>query len=388
MARISTPGQPGHQAGQSISGGTLAVEFSVREWMIIIGVLLIVAVLLDGYRRVRSERRNRIRVTLTKQALHRAHVAAQVEEAPPSNEPNPELPNGGARVIPKTSRQDLQLDQSVPVLMESVHLAPAIETGPEPEPEPELQPIAAAEPKAGEDETDDPVAAASVAAPPSATERMEPHFGELFADTPLEDPVEVEPAPELTWSEPVTEVVPDERAATQTDELKASTYTAVQPRSLKSDSVSDSRPNSAAQEVLIVNVLSKDKAGFKGQDVLQILLACDLRFGNMNIFHRYEKANGKGPVQFSVANLVEPGTFDLDRIESFSTPGLCFFLTLPGPEKSVNAFNYMVETAQVLVKNLHGELRDEAHSVMTQQTIEHCRQRIRDFERKQLTLHL
>src|SRR5690606_41078114 len=99
--------------------------------------------------------------------------------------------------------------------MESVHIAPAIETGPEPkpepepEPEPELQPIAAAEPKAREDETDDPVAVASVAAPPSATERMEPHFGELFANTPLEDPVEVEPAPELTWSEPAAEVVPD-----------------------------------------------------------------------------------------------------------------------------------------------------------------------------------
>ena len=47
------------------------MELSVREWMIIIGVLLIMAVLLDGYRRVRSERRNRIRVTLSRQALHR-----------------------------------------------------------------------------------------------------------------------------------------------------------------------------------------------------------------------------------------------------------------------------------------------------------------------------
>jgi len=48
----------------------------------------------------------------------------------------------------------------------------------------------------------------------------------------------------------------------------------------------------------------------------------------------------------------------------------------------------MVETAQVLVRHLHAELRDDAHSVMTAQTIEHCRQRIRDFERKQLTLQL
>jgi cell division protein ZipA len=48
----------------------------------------------------------------------------------------------------------------------------------------------------------------------------------------------------------------------------------------------------------------------------------------------------------------------------------------------------MVETAQVLVRHLHAEMRDDAQSVMTAQTIEHCRQRIRDFERKQLTLQL
>ena len=138
----------------------------------------------------------------------------------------------------------------------------------------------------------------------------------------------------------------------------------------------------------MVNVLAKGGAAFKGPDLLQLLLACDLRFGEMNIFHRYEKANGKGPIQFSVANLVEPGSFDLDNIDEFSTPGVTFFLTLPGPDKPVTAFNYLIETAQVLVRHLHAELRDDAHSVMTAQTIEHFRQRIRDFERKQLTLQL
>ncbi|MEC7377990.1 MAG: cell division protein ZipA, partial [Pseudomonadota bacterium] len=34
-------------------------------------------------------------------------------------------------------------------------------------------------------------------------------------------------------------------------------------------------------------------------------------------------------------------------------------------------------------RNLGGDLKDERRSVMTPQTIEHCRQRIREFERKQ-----
>ena len=118
---------------------------------------------------------------------------------------------------------------------------------------------------------------------------------------------------------------------------------------------------------------------------MHILLACDLRFGDMNIFHRHEQSNGKGPVQFSMANSVEPGYFDLDAIDDFSTPGVCFFMSVPGPEDAIKAFECMVETAQCLVSNLNGEMLDESRSAMTNQTLEHCRQRLRDFERRQLT---
>ncbi|WBA80376.1 cell division protein ZipA C-terminal FtsZ-binding domain-containing protein [Endozoicomonas sp. GU-1] len=44
----------------------------------------------------------------------------------------------------------------------------------------------------------------------------------------------------------------------------------------------------------------------------------------------------------------------------------------------------MEETARRLALDLGGELKDEQFSVMTQQTLEHCRQRIREYERKQL----
>ncbi|MEP2592071.1 MAG: cell division protein ZipA, partial [Kangiellaceae bacterium] len=37
-----------------------------------------------------------------------------------------------------------------------------------------------------------------------------------------------------------------------------------------------------------------------------------------------------------------------------------------------------------LVRNLDGELRDERRTLMSEQSIEHCRQRIRDFERRRL----
>ena len=93
------------------------------------------------------------------------------------------------------------------------------------------------------------------------------------------------------------------------------------------------------------------------------------------------------PFQFSMANSVEPGYFDLDAIDDFTTPGVCFFMSVPGPKESIKAFECMVETAQCLVTNLDGELLDESRSAMTNQTLEHCRLRLQEFERLQLTQH-
>jgi cell division protein ZipA len=348
------------------------MELSVREWTIIVGVLLILAVFLDGYRRVRNERSNRIRVSLSKQVFQ--------QQPEPEGEPvgtvNPELPNGGARVIAKQRSQNLhlsqnlQLGESVPVLIEPVSI-PDIPREPAP--------------AADIPEIETPVAAVLAAEPEPEAE---------FA--PGADLFEAEPVPAAQPSRRVEPQLSEPPAVPSVEEKP--TRAAGRSRQAKQHAVEQSYIDEMVedaeleqpepQEVLVVNVLSKDKGGFNGPDLLQILLACDLRFGKMRIFHRYENSHGRGPIQFSLANLVEPGTFDLDAIDSLTTPGVSFFMTLPGPQQSITAFNYMIETAQVLVRNLNAELRDDAHSVMTAQTIEHCRQRIRDFERRQLTLQL
>ena len=45
----------------------------------------------------------------------------------------------------------------------------------------------------------------------------------------------------------------------------------------------------------------------------------------------------------------------------------------------------MLASARKLSTELNGELKDEQRSVMTAQTIEHYRNRIAEFERKQLS---
>lgn len=138
------------------------------------------------------------------------------------------------------------------------------------------------------------------------------------------------------------------------------------------------------KEILIIHVVARHEQGFKGPDLLQSILESGLRFGAMDIFHRHESMTGNGDTLFSMANALNPGTFNLDDMDMFSTRAVCFFMALPGPRNSRQAFDLMIAAARKLAKELDGDLKDDRRSVLTAQTIEHYRQRIADFERQQL----
>lgn len=143
----------------------------------------------------------------------------------------------------------------------------------------------------------------------------------------------------------------------------------------------------AYSEVLVINVMARPGTEMFGDDLLPVLMSSGLKFGEMSIFHRHtDKIGGRknGPVMFSVANALNPGTFDLNRISEFSTLGVCFFMTLPNVTNNMMAFEQMLATARKVQAGLDAELKDDNRSVMTAQTVEHYRQRIRDFELQEL----
>lgn len=288
-------------------------DLTIRDWMVIIGVLLITAVLLDAWRRVRSEKYSRVKVKLADPEDR------GVSEGDEDLHWLKELPNGGARTV---ERGDL--------LRAAGHREEAAAA-------PVEAPVADNAPDADSESPDSMTAGMSAGS--GETEDLDWLDG-MGADR------EAEPEPD-----------PQE------------------PGRL---------PRDVAPEVFMLNVVAREARGFKGEDILHILLACDLRFGDMNFFHRHEFEAGKGAIQFSVANMMQPGVFDIDNMSDFNTPGLVFFLTLPGPEDMMKAFDYMLETAQAVARNLGGDVLDESRSVLTKQTLEHSRQQIRDLERRML----
>ena len=152
--------------------------------------------------------------------------------------------------------------------------------------------------------------------------------------------------------------------------------------SRKSDSLSPDSLHSS--EVLVVNVMASRDTVFLGDELLRAFVKTGLIFGEMDVFHCYAGDDSEECVIFSVANALNPGSFDLGAMQKFSTIGISFFLMLPTNINNLQALEYMIDVAQEVCEILDGELKDDHRNVMTAQTIEHYRQRIRDFELRQL----
>jgi len=135
-------------------------------------------------------------------------------------------------------------------------------------------------------------------------------------------------------------------------------------------------------EVLVVSVVMPQGEVISGAELLPILLTLGLRYGDMDIFHRHQDNAGNGKVTFSLANIMNPGTFDLDALENFSTCGLTLFMTLPNAGDAFEVFEHMLGAAKQISLEFSAQLLDDKRSVMTKQTEQHYMSKIREFERK------
>ncbi|WP_333608727.1 cell division protein ZipA [Arsukibacterium sp.] len=140
----------------------------------------------------------------------------------------------------------------------------------------------------------------------------------------------------------------------------------------------------APSEVLILYVLLAEGSEIKGADLLSALMTLGFKYGDMDIFHRHLDNAGSGAVLFSLANMFNPGTFDIEQMNNVSTRGLSLFMTLPGPGEPLQNFNLMHNAAKKLAEEFGGQVLDGQRSVLTVQTVRHYVDRIREFQRQRL----
>lgn len=131
--------------------------------------------------------------------------------------------------------------------------------------------------------------------------------------------------------------------------------------------------NDVERKIVVVNVVARD-GGFSGGALDRACNGAGLVPGEMSIYHHHDPRSGR--VLFSMASMVEPGTFPLDDMAGFVTPGVSLFTQLPGARDGVEIYDTMLATGKHLAKLLQGELQDERHNKLTRQMEEHTRESI------------
>lgn len=136
------------------------------------------------------------------------------------------------------------------------------------------------------------------------------------------------------------------------------------------------------EEFVAIWVAADEGERFGGESLISAFKENNLDYGDRNVFHRLEGS----VTQFMVVNGIEPGTFDLSDVSALSTPAIVLLLPLPGPPDPPAAFQAMLNAARALERALGGSLRDENRNAMSLQTIEHSRNRVNEFSRKQMSV--
>jgi cell division protein ZipA len=127
------------------------------------------------------------------------------------------------------------------------------------------------------------------------------------------------------------------------------------------------------EKYIVINVLGE----IHGQPLLESLLSLGFTYGDMNIFHCQDK---NGVAQFSLANAVEPGSFDLEKIDEMVTPGVTLFMRAHELEQPLACFHQMMNAGSRLAEDLASQLCDETRSVMTAQAIEDRSQDLQEYQ--------
>jgi cell division protein ZipA len=224
------------------------------------------------------------------------------------------------------------------------------------------------------------------------SEKIEPQFGHSSAQAATVTTTVASPAVAPSATLAATEICPDAETDYQllvkaeiiiddadcdvVDDAKAETLETRAPEITDNDDLDEA--------VFVINIMARDGKVIHGAILLQELSALGFKFGEMDIFHRHVDAAGKGPVIFSLANMVKPGTFDVDYMEQFQTPGVSLFMMIPCAGEASRNYNMMLNAAERIANGIDALLLDVSRNPLTPQTIQHDKAIILEFERKAL----
>lgn len=135
-------------------------------------------------------------------------------------------------------------------------------------------------------------------------------------------------------------------------------------------------------KVIILTVMAPEGVQYAGDALAEVAESCGLKLTEQGVFRRGIDTNTGTVAAYTMANLLEPGTFDSARLAEQMTPGVVLIMQLPGPFDGPSTFEQMLATARTIVERLGGQLLDGRRCNLSAQSIEHIREELLEHRRK------
>ena len=110
-------------------------------------------------------------------------------------------------------------------------------------------------------------------------------------------------------------------------------------------------PNKNSNQIITLRFSPKVRSNIPFDEVMTLFKNNSLSFNNMHIFEKKDR----GKTLFSVANLIEPGTFEEDK----DIPGFTFFFQESHSDSDLRILNEMIEIMHELSKNYDAWILDD-----------------------------
>jgi cell division protein ZipA len=138
-------------------------------------------------------------------------------------------------------------------------------------------------------------------------------------------------------------------------------------------------PPEGEQLIVALRLRSRSPDGFDGSDLVKAFSAERLEYGKFGAFHSLDERRRS---RFLVASLVEPGSFEIEKMHELRCPGVSMFMVLPGPREPLIALDAMFVCARRLSERLDADVLDDKGNALTMQHAGWLREQVVEYHRR------
>lgn len=137
-------------------------------------------------------------------------------------------------------------------------------------------------------------------------------------------------------------------------------------------------PHFVVPHIVQFNIVAKEGQHFNGKDLVAAFILNDLQCSSMNVFERLDENK---QVHYTIANMVEPGTFPTTNVGDYDFSGIVLFLQPMQLDKPLLVFDELITIIGLLSTRLDGIALDHDRQPLTQKSMQQLRTGIANLKK-------